>query len=45
MARRFAQAATVFVLLAALLAVAAYWAIERMNIDGFGPACAAMFSC
>lgn len=41
MARRLAQAAAVFV----LLAVAAYWAIERMNIDGVGPACAAMFSC
>ena len=28
-----------------LLAVAACSAAEGMNIDGFGPTCAAMFSC
>lgn len=45
MAARLAQAAAALVLLAAALAVALYWVTERMNIDGIGPACAAMASC
>lgn len=45
MARRVVQAVSVLVLLAALLAVAAYWAGEHMKVDSIGPPCAAMASC
>ena len=44
MARPLQATLTLTVMLAAL-AVALYWATERMKVDGFGPACAAMFSC
>ena len=42
---RLLQATLVLTLMLAALAVALYWATERMKIDGVGPACAAMYSC